>query len=302
MRRALSRRRARLDSVEVIAAGKSYFGATIGRYANRIRRGSFVIEDAATSSGATRRQQPARRRSRFRPALWSSAARAGARRLLARLALREPGRRRRLPRRGERALSYTLAETMRSRSTTRRRPTRPTRESHQSRVLQSCRRGDIRPSARDRRKRYTPIDDSCSHRHDRAGRGHAVRLPSADRHRRAHRATRYSARACGRLRPQFRPRSAGTGALRWPPSSANRFRAAHEGAHHRARNPVLLGQFPRRQRPRQGGAAYATARGCASRRNTSPTRRTSRLSLRRCCGRATVYRQTTMYRFDTATD
>ena len=132
--------------------------------------------------------------------------------------------------------------------------------------------------------------------------GHAVRLHALPRDRRAHpRRHQRAARVRARLRPQLgaRPRVPGRHAHDHGRPPARPVERAHaDDLHHRARDPVLLGQLPRRhavrhERPR----STARATGSRWRPSTTPTRRTTRNFPSTRLRPGQTYRTSTIYGF-----
>ena len=134
---------------------------------------------------------------------------------------------------------------------------------------------------------------------DRAGGGHAVRLPDVDGDRRAHRREERAADARQGLRPQLRADAHGRTAWSTAARVVEPMTGPHaDDRHDRAGDPVLLRQFPGRHDHRaRAGACIRSGRASASRRSTTRTRRTTRTSRAPTLRPGETYKTQTVFTF-----
>ncbi len=98
------------DSLEGYVEGTAYFGAIVGRYGNRIGKGQFQLDGKAIpADGQRRREPPPRRENRFQQSPMGCKDSERFRRTVARAAICQPGRGRRISRDGD-AESHLYAD------------------------------------------------------------------------------------------------------------------------------------------------------------------------------------------------
>ena len=180
------------DALAPYLAGHPYFGALVGRYANRIAGGDFRLDGEGLLAGVQQRPEPpARRRARLRQGRLARPRpreRPGGRR---RAALHQPRRRGGLSRRADVTVTYTLTDDERAAHRLRGddRQARPSVNltNHTYFNLAGDGAGGILGHELDaQRRRYTPVDATLIPTGEIAPvAGDADGLHGADRHRRA---------------------------------------------------------------------------------------------------------------------
>ena len=278
-----------------------YFGAIVGRYGNRIAKGQFALDGKtytlATNNGAesSARRQQGLRQGAVGGRDAGDAAKGRRRRS------RAPARtaKKAIPATSPSRVTYTLTdknELIVDYHATTDKPTR--RQSDAAQLLQPRGRGlgrHPRPSADVQRR---PLHAGGRHadpdRRAGAGRGHAVRLPPADRDRRADRPGQRAAEGRQGLRSQLGAEPEGRRACELAARADRSEERPHaRDQHHRAGHAVLHRAISSTARSRARTAtSTASAPASASRPSISPIRRITRPSRRPNCapGRATIRR------------
>ena len=250
------------------SATHPFFGAVVGRYGNRIGGAQFTLDGKTYTLAEQRRRQHAARRARR-----ASTSRLEGRAGRAHASGADASSLTHVSPDGEEGfpgtLTATVTYTLTDDNELQHRLPRDDRQGDGGQpdeplLLQPRRRGQRRRSSttscRSSRDKYTPVAKGLIPTGELAPRGgHAVRLPQADRDRRAH-----------RRRPTSRSRSAAATTTTWSSTATARHAAprgarhrADErphagGAHHRAGRAVLHRQLPRRHdHAARAASAYA---------------------------------------------
>ena len=291
------------DSLEGYLGKHPYFGATVGRVANRIAKGKFTLGGQeytlAVNNGPNTLHGGLKG---FDKVVWKAEEVTSRRRALGEADLPQPRRRGRLS-----------GQPRRQRHVHRHRQERAEdrvhghdRQGHadqpvQPQLLQPGRpdhRVDPGPRAdAGRRPLHARRRDPDPHRRDRPRRGHAARLHQAHATSAA-RIKRDQGRPRG-LRPQLRAQQRRQVAGPGGPGLRAQDRAGDGDVHHRAGRPVLHAATSSTGRtPARAASSTASTTASASRPSTSPTRSTTPTSPRRSSsrGRRTPRRRSTSSR------
>ena len=179
------------DTPSEYLANPQYFGATVGRFANRIAKGKFTL-DGREYSLATNNNNVNHLHGGvlgFDKRVWAISSVKSGPEASVTLTYRSPDGEEGYPGNLDVTVIYTLNEQ--NERTPRRHRRTDDRQHHQPQLLQPQRRA--RPEQRDRPRADVPRrplhpgrSDADPHRRTAPGRGHAVRLPSAGRNRVAH--------------------------------------------------------------------------------------------------------------------